>query len=163
EHPDIAPAIRRTGIRTTVGIPLSREGTPIGSITAFRTEVRPFSETHSALLQTFPAQAAIAVEDVRLVGGLRSATAEHTGAAADLTRSVGGLRARGEGGRVIAPPLDLETVLASVVSRANEPADPGGGEIYEFNAATRARRVQATDRFPEEFAAVLRTTPLVYG
>jgi len=54
-------------------------------------------------------------------------------------------------------------VLATVVSRANELAGTDGGAIYEFDAATRAFRLQATDRFPEEFAAVLRTTPLVYG
>src|SRR5262249_12806908 len=34
EYPDIAPAIRREGIRTTIGVPLMREGVPIGSITA---------------------------------------------------------------------------------------------------------------------------------
>ena len=33
EYPDIAPAIRREGIRTTVGVPLLREGVPIGAMT----------------------------------------------------------------------------------------------------------------------------------
>src|SRR4029453_10167221 len=82
---------------------------------------------------------------------------------AELTRSVGELEALGEVGRTISSTLDLETVLATVVSRANELAGTDGGAIYEFDAATRAFRLQATDRFPEEFAALLRTTPLVYG
>ncbi|MFI5027038.1 MAG: ATP-binding protein [Solirubrobacterales bacterium] len=66
-------------------------------------------------------------------------------------------------GRTISSTLDLETVLLTVVSRANELAGTDGGAIYEFDASTRAFRLRATDRFPEEFVAVLRTTPLVFG
>jgi signal transduction histidine kinase/HAMP domain-containing protein len=153
EYPDIAPAIRREGIRTTIGIPLLREGTPIGAITAFRTEMRPFTDKQIALLQTFADQAVIAIENVRLFKELQARTGE-------LTRSVGELEALGEVGRAISSTLDLETVLATVVSRANELAGSDGGAIYEFDEPARVFRLRATDRYPEEFVGTLRATPL---
>jgi signal transduction histidine kinase/HAMP domain-containing protein len=76
DYADIAPAIRREGIRTTVGVPLMREETPIGSITAFRTEVKPFSDKQVALLQTFADQAVIAIENVRLFNEIQDKTRE---------------------------------------------------------------------------------------
>ena len=63
EYPD---ARRDTGIRTTIGIPLLRDGIAIGAFTAYRTESRPFAEHEIALLRTFADQAAIAIENVRL-------------------------------------------------------------------------------------------------
>src|SRR5262249_52055985 len=66
-------------------------------------------------------------------------------------------------GRVISSTLDLETVLATIVARANELGETDGGAIYEFDGTTRTFRLRATDRFPEEFVALLRATPLVYG
>jgi signal transduction histidine kinase len=76
EYPDIAPAIVRQNIRTTVGVPLLREGVPIGTITAFRTEIRPFSEAQIALLKIFADQAVIAIENVRLFTELEQKTRE---------------------------------------------------------------------------------------
>jgi signal transduction histidine kinase len=145
-----------TGFRTILATPLMRDEALVGVIVLRRLEVRPFTDKQVELLKTFADQAVIAIENVRLFTELQARTAE-------LTRSVGELEALGQVGRTISSTLDLETVLATVVSRANELAGTDGGAIYEFDAATRAFRLQATDRFPEEFAAVLRTTPLVYG
>jgi signal transduction histidine kinase len=54
------------GHRSTLGVPLIREGRALGTILVRRTEVRPFEDKHIALLKTFADQAAIAIENVRL-------------------------------------------------------------------------------------------------
>jgi len=126
EYPDIAAAIRRQGIASTVGVPLLREGVAIGAITAFRTEVRPFTDQQVALLETFADQAVIAIENVRLFQELQART--H-----DLSQSLEETGALSEVIRAVSSSLDLREILDAVARRALTLAGADGCGIFEYS------------------------------
>jgi signal transduction histidine kinase/DNA-binding response OmpR family regulator len=147
---------RQFGHRTCLAVPMVRESTVIGAITLRRTEVRPFTEKQIALLRTFAAQGVIAIENVRLFNELQARTAQ-------LTRSVQELEALGEVGHALSSTLDLETVLTTIVSRANELAGTDSCTVYEYDEEAEQLLLRATHNLAEEVVAVARRAPIRRG
>jgi len=136
------------GFRSALSVPMLREGSPIGAITVWRSAVGPFSDQHVTLLQTFADQAVIAVENVRLFKELQARTNE-------LTRSVGELTALGDVSRALSSTLDLETVLQTIVTRANQLTGTAGCTIWEYDEPREEFRLRVSHYADEADAAVL--------
>src|SRR5262245_6099926 len=113
--------------RTTLGVPLLREGVPIGVIIIFRTEVEPFTDKQIELVTTFADQAVIAIENVRLFQELQVRNR-------DLTEALEQQTATGEVLRVIASsPTELQPVLDTVIENAVTLAGAKQGHIRQYD------------------------------
>jgi signal transduction histidine kinase/DNA-binding response OmpR family regulator len=143
-------------VRTALAVPMLRGDELLGVIAIDRHEVRPFTAAQIALMEVFADQAAIAIENARLLGELQARTAE-------LTRSVEELRALGEVGQALSSTLELETVLQTIVSRAAQLARTESCTVYEYDEGTGQLLLLATHNLDEEVVAVARRSPIRRG
>jgi signal transduction histidine kinase len=149
-------AVQLGGTRTLMSVPMIKEGRLVGAMAVYRREVRPFTEKQIELVKTFADQAVIAIENVRLFQELQARTRE-------LARSVEELRALGEVGQAVSSTLDIQTVLTTIVSRADQLSGTDGGAIYEYDEVTDAFHLRATHRFEEDLVEALLANPLRPG
>jgi GAF domain-containing protein len=151
-----AEAQRIARFRTVLGVPMLREGAPIGAFFIWREEVQPFTDKQIELVTTFADQAVIAVENTRLIGELRARTDE-------LTRSVQELTALSDVSRALSSTLDLDAVLQTIVTRANRLAGTDACSVFEYDEATEAFHLRATNNLDEEVVRLARQTPVRKG
>jgi GAF domain-containing protein len=144
------------GLRSVLTVPIFREGLPVGAVSVWRGEVRPFTNKQISLLETFADQAVIAIENVRLFKELQARTGE-------LTQSVEKLTALGEVSRAVSSTLDVETVLDTIVLRASQLASADGCSIFEYDEATEQFELRASHHDDSAFVEALRAVPLRKG
>ncbi|MBV8935909.1 MAG: GAF domain-containing protein [Alphaproteobacteria bacterium] len=143
-------------VRSNLGVPLMREGLPIGVIVLGRQRVEPFTERQIELVRTFADQAVIAIENTRLLGELQ----ERTDA---LTRSVTELQALEEVLRAVNSSLDLDTVLATIIGRAVGLSQADEGTIYQFDDSEQVFVPKSAFGMSAERVAVLRQRKIRLG
>jgi two-component system, NtrC family, sensor kinase len=100
--------------RTMLGIPMLRDGAPIGVLGLTRSEVRTFTDKQIKLVTTFADQAVIAIENVRLFDEVQAKTRDLTEALTYQTGSGNILRV------IASSPTDVGPVLRAIVESACE-------------------------------------------
>src|SRR6185437_12651056 len=111
---------QRFGQRTVLATPLLREEIPIGAIAIRRMEVRPFTQKQIELLETFAAQAVIALENVRLFQELKESLEQQTATSEIL-------------GVIASSPTDIQPVLDVVAENAARLCDATDAVIHRID------------------------------
>jgi GAF domain-containing protein len=133
--------------RTMLGIPLLREGVPIGVIALLRRTVRPFTDKQIELVKTFADQAVIAIENVRLFNAEQQRTRE-------LSESLEQQTATSEVLKVISSsPGELEPVFEAILENATRICQARFGTLHLYDGEA-FRRVALHNPPPQ--AAMLR-------
>ena len=139
------------GHRSMIGVPLLRDGEPIGVIGLSRSRVDPFSAQEIELATTFANQAAIAIENVRLFEAEQQRTRELTESLEQQTAAAEVLlvisRSQGE----------LEPVFATMLEKAVRICGATFGNIYRWDG--EALHIVATHNTPPAFAEERRRSP----
>jgi GAF domain-containing protein len=141
------------GMRTALGVPLLREGTPIGVIVLHRTSVRPFTDKQIELVQTFADQAVIAIENVRLFDEVQARTRELTEALEQQTATSEVLRV------ISSSPGQLEPVFKTMLANATRLCGAKFGVAYLWEGDVF--RLAAHHNAPAAYAEERRRNPIL--
>ena len=135
----------RGNYRSSLGVPLLREGETIGVFVLARSDVRPYSEKQIELVTTFADQAVIAIENTRLLNELRESLQRQT-ATADVLKAIS------------RSAFDLKTVLDALVEAAARLCEADQGTIARERDGLYQR--VATYGFSDQFTELVRDVPV---
>jgi two-component system, NtrC family, sensor kinase len=152
-NPTVTEAGRRlariVGYRSLALVPMLREDRTLGVIGVSRRETEPFPDQHIALLQTFAAQAVIAIENVRLFNETKEALEQQT-ATAEILRVIS------------SSPTDVHPVFEAIAANAARVCEAGNANVYRFDGTLI--HVEASYGYTaEELAAAQGTFPMPPG
>src|SRR5262245_11686369 len=142
---------KKFGYRTTLGVPLLREGEVIGVLSVNRDEVNPFSEKQIELVTTFADQAVIAIENARLFGEVQARTR-------DLSESLEQQTSTSEVLKVISEsPGELQPVFETMLENAVRICDAKFGNLWTLEGDNF--RILAMHGAPPAYVEARRSEP----
>jgi GAF domain-containing protein len=146
---------RHGGFRTILGVPLVREGSPIGLFVLHRAVVRPFTDKQIKLVETFADQAVIAIENARLLNELRQRTTELSEALEQQTATADVLKV------ISRSQFDLQLVLDNLIQTATSLCGAKRGVIFRRDGDLY--RAAAFYNATPELIEFVRSHPIVPG
>jgi GAF domain-containing protein len=114
------PIAKVAGARTLLIVPMPKENELIGAIAIYRQEVCPFTDKQIELVETFAAQAVIAIENTRLLSELRQSLEQQT-ATSEVLRVIS------------SSPGELEPVFNAMLANATHICEAKFGTIFQFD------------------------------
>jgi GAF domain-containing protein/CheY-like chemotaxis protein len=141
------------GFRTMLGVPLLREGIPIGVLHVQRKTVQPFTDKQIDLVTTFADQAVIAIENVRLFDEVQARTRE-------LSESLEQQTATAEILTVISNSLsDTQPVFDAIVASGRK-LFPGAAIMVTLPDGDKLKAAAVAASDPAEAEAIRRRFPI---